>query len=55
MADHIATVAVRFAILLGAFVFGITALWLGRQAWRGCAWCWKKVNPYPSTTKGSTP
>ncbi len=41
MADHLATVAVRFAIVrfaivLGVFVFGSAVLWLGRQAWR-CA------------------
>lgn len=45
MADHLATVAVRFAILLGVLVFGITALWLGRQAWRGYTWCWRRVAP----------
>ncbi len=43
MADHLATVAMRFAIVLGVFVFGITALWLGRQAGRGLAWCWRRV------------
>lgn len=35
MTDHLATVAVRFAIVLGVFVVGITTLWIGRQAWRG--------------------
>ena len=43
MADHLATVAVRFAIVLGVFVVGITSLWLGRQGWRACAWCWRRV------------
>lgn len=43
MADHLATVAVRFAIVLGVFVFGITTLWLGRQAGRACARCWQRV------------
>ena len=43
MADHLATVAVSFAIALGVFVFGITALWLGRQAGRAAAWCWRRV------------
>lgn len=43
MADHLATVAVRFAIVLGVFVFGSAALWLGRQAGRALAWCWRKA------------
>lgn len=40
--DHIPTMAVRFAIALGAFLLGITALWLGRQAGRAVAWCWRR-------------
>lgn len=43
MADHLATVVVRFAIVLGALLFGITALWLGRQAGRACDRCWRRV------------
>ncbi|WP_329914523.1 hypothetical protein [Stenotrophomonas sp. SMYL86] len=42
MADHLATMAVRFAIVLGVFLFGITALWLGWQARRAAAWCWRR-------------
>jgi len=42
MADHLATVALRFAIVLGVFLLGITALWLGRQAGRAVAWCWRR-------------
>lgn len=42
MADHLATVAVRFAIVLGVFVVGIFTLWLGRQAGRAVAWCWRR-------------
>lgn len=42
MFDHLATVAVRFAILLGVFVFGIFTLWLGRQSWRGLRWMFAK-------------
>lgn len=42
MTDHLATVAVRFAIVLGVFVVGISTLWLGRQAGRGLAWCFAK-------------
>lgn len=38
MADHLATVAVRFAIVLGVFLLGITTLWMGRQGWRGLRW-----------------
>lgn len=43
MADHLATVAVRLAIVLCVFVVGITALWLGRQAGRAATWCWRKA------------
>lgn len=43
MADHLATVAVRFAIVLCVFLFGSAVLWLGRQAVRGVAWCWRKA------------
>lgn len=43
MADHLAPVAVRFASVLGLFVFGSFVLWLGRQAVRGVAWCFAKV------------
>ncbi len=43
MIEHLANVAVRFAILLGVFLFGITTLWLGRQAGRAAAWCWRRV------------
>jgi len=42
MADPLATVALRFAIVLGVFLLGITALWLGRQAGRAVAWCWRR-------------
>lgn len=42
-ADHLATVALRFAIVLGVFVVGIFVLWLGRQAWRACAMCLSKI------------
>jgi len=47
MADHLAIVAVRFAIVLGVFVVGIIALWLGRQSWRGLRWMFAK---HPRTT-----
>ncbi len=40
--DHLATVAVRLAIMLGVFLFGSAILWLGRQAGRACAWCWRR-------------
>lgn len=42
MADHLATVALRFAIVLGAFLFGITAPWPGRRAGRAAARCWRR-------------
>ena len=42
MADHLATVAVRFAIVLGVFLFGVFTLWLGRQSWRGLRWMFTK-------------
>lgn len=40
--DLLATLAVRFVIALGVFLFGITALGLGRQGWRACARCWRR-------------
>lgn len=42
MTDHLATVAVRFAFVLGVFLFGAAALWLGRQAGRAVTWCWRR-------------
>ncbi len=42
MADHVATVAVRFTIVLGVFLLGITALWLEQQAGRAAAWFWRR-------------
>lgn len=47
MFDHLGTVAVRFAIVLGVFVFGIFTLWLGQQSCRGLRWMFAKQ---PRTT-----
>lgn len=40
--DLLAILAVLFVIALGVLLFGLTALRLGRQGRRACAWRWKR-------------
>ncbi len=42
MADQHATKSIRFAIVLGVFLLGITGLRLARQDGREAAWCCRR-------------